>query len=310
MFVKHRFYSDEQDDFKCICDFIIANNTFISNYTSWSFQRFVDWRYGLYEHRTKNEGFWDKNLILFFDALDKIVGLTICENGDENLVIITSAKHRMLYPTILKITHEVWPEKMSQMQTEISILQEIERSSLEASGFIRTDTFYKQCFDLLGNLPIRQPILDGYHIVDMETSSQYEAQAHLRASAFNGQDALTEEQLHKRLATAYYSHKSPTYHAGTDLCMMNSEGIAVAGCEPLLNPWCGEAEIERVCTLKAYRKMGHAKQLIIEALYRLKAMGLEKAYITGYSQEAISLYKQLGASEAIEMYTYEKRNDN
>jgi len=48
MFVTHRFYSDEQGDFKRICDFMISNNDFIANRTSWSFQRFVDWRYGLY----------------------------------------------------------------------------------------------------------------------------------------------------------------------------------------------------------------------------------------------------------------------
>lgn len=307
MYIKHRNYSDEQKDFRLVCDFIITNNDYITNMTSWSFQRFVDWRFGLYEHRTGSKQFWDDNLILFFDALEKLIGLAICENGDESIFILTSSKHRLLFNELLDLTLEIWHDKAEILQIEISEKQISEMECLISKGFRQSNVFYKQCFDLTANLTKKTQVAPNFSIIDMSSTPLYEKQARLRASAFNGQDALTEEQLGKRLEIAYFSHKSPTYYAYTDLCVINEQGIAVSGCEPLINLWCSDAEIERVCTHREYRKKGLAQALIIEALYRLKEIGIERAYITGYSHEAISLYQQLGAKNTIRMFVYERK---
>jgi len=45
--------------------------------------------------------------------------------------------------------------------------------------------------------------------------------------------------------------------------------------------------------------------LIQECLYRLQALGMRRAYITGYSPEAIALYGSLGAAEEWKNWVYE-----
>lgn len=299
-----RMYSEHKNDFKTICNFIIENNDFIANNTSWSFQRFVDWRYGLYEHRITVPAFWEKNLILFYDPIDRLIGFAICEEGGNDIAIITARGHRYLFGQLLEDAMEIWSYKES-FNVEISEKMDIEKSMLIDKGFSKCFEFYKRCVDLTSDLASKPVLPDGFKIISMETPEHYKSQRILRAHAFSGQDNLTEEELDKQMEITYYSHCSPTYNAWTDLCVVK-DNIAVSGCEALINPWCLEAEIERICTRSNYRRQGLGKAVIIECLHRLKQMGFKKAYITGFNQEAISLYGKLGAKEEIKMYVYSK----
>jgi ribosomal protein S18 acetylase RimI-like enzyme len=65
------------------------------------------------------------------------------------------------------------------------------------------------------------------------------------------------------------------------------------------------ADIERICTHSCFRKRGFARAVIQECLDRLREMGMCRAYITGYSHEAIALYGSLGAAEQSKMVIYE-----
>jgi GNAT superfamily N-acetyltransferase len=83
----------------------------------------------------------------------------------------------------------------------------------------------------------------------------------------------------------------------------------VAGCEALIDTRNGEADIERVCTHRSYRRRGFGRVVIQESLYRLRDMGIEKAYIAGYSEEGIGLYSSLGAQERTESFIYKQVTD-
>jgi GNAT superfamily N-acetyltransferase len=85
-----------------------------------------------------------------------------------------------------------------------------------------------------------------------------------------------------------------------------SDGTFVAGCEALIDARNAEADIERVCTHSGYRRRGFGRVVIQECLYRLRDMGLRRAYVTGYSQEAVGLYGSLGAHERTELLTYKQ----
>ena len=50
------------------------------------------------------------------------------------------------------------------------------------------------------------------------------------------------------------------------------------------------AEIEAVCTHNEYRRRGLAQAVIMECMRRLRDEGVKYAYISGYSEETISLY--------------------
>lgn len=301
-----RMYSEHRNDFKTICNFIIENNDFIANNTSWSFQRFVDWRYGVYEHRRSIAAFWEKNLILFYDPLDRLAGFGICEDGGEAIAIVTGKGYRFLFGDMLDYAMEIWACK-EEFKIEISEKMDLEQKVLIGKGFSKHSQFYKRCVDLTSNL-IDKPILpEGYKIISMKTPEDYRSQRILRANGFSGKSDLSEEEISKQLEITYYSHQSPTYNASTDLCVVK-DSISVSSCEALINPWCLDAEIERICTHSNYQRRGFGKAVIIECLYRLKHMGFKKAYIVGYSKEAISLYGKIGAKDEVKMFMYSKKN--
>ena len=86
---------------------------------------------------------------------------------------------------------------------------------------------------------------------------------------------------------------------------MAEDGQFVAGCEALINAHCLEADIERVCTHRNFRKRGFARAVIQECLYRLRDIGIHNTYITGYSPGAIALYGSLGAVDECGSFVYE-----
>jgi GNAT superfamily N-acetyltransferase len=149
-----------------------------------------------------------------------------------------------------------------------------------------------------------QPPL-GCIFTDMKSHPDYRSQNILRANAFQKKEQLSEEELNERMKFVSYTMHGPIYHAHTDICVMGEDGQLVAGCEALINARCLEADIERVCTHSHFRRRGFARAVIQECLYRLKAMGLYNAYITGYGREAINLYGSLGAVDEVESFYYE-----
>jgi predicted GNAT family acetyltransferase len=126
----------------------------------------------------------------------------------------------------------------------------------------------------------------------------------LRADAFEGQADPTPDQMRTRLTFYNHTHRSPLYHAPTDLCVLAPDGRCVAGAEALIDAHNAEADVERVCTHSAFRQRGFATAVSQACLHRLAALGLRAAYITGYSLAAIALYGALGPSEPLTSFVH------
>ncbi len=56
-----------------------------------------------------------------------------------------------------------------------------------------------------------------------------------------------------------------------------------------------------------YRRRGLAYAVIQECLRRLKDIGIERVYITGYGPGANALYEKLGPCQRKEWFHYERR---
>jgi ribosomal protein S18 acetylase RimI-like enzyme len=149
------------------------------------------------------------------------------------------------------------------------------------------------------------PLAPGFTIVDMATHPDYRRQRLLRDEAFGNRPAATEEEVQRELRFYNYAHTGPIYHPACDLCVMAPDGQLVAGCEALIDAWNAAADIERVCTHSAFRRRGFARAVIQECLARLRAMGLRRAYITGYSPAALALYGSLGHVAESQSFVYE-----
>jgi ribosomal protein S18 acetylase RimI-like enzyme len=130
----------------------------------------------------------------------------------------------------------------------------------------------------------------------------------LRADAFGGQPDLSEAEMRKRLELYNYMHAGPIYHPEGDLCVMAEDGHLVAGCEALIDARNLSADIERICTHSAFRRRGFARAVIRECMIRLRDMGMRRAYIAGYSPEAIALYGSLGHVSERTCYVYQQYN--
>ena len=120
---------------------------------------------------------------------------------------------------------------------------------------------------------------------------------------------MSKEEIKRITKISNFARENPIYHAETDLCVIAPDGTFVSGCEALIDTQNLEADIERVCTHSDYRRRGFARVVIQECLYRLRDMGIKKAYITGYSEGAIALYSSLGAEKRTESFVYKYRSE-
>jgi GNAT superfamily N-acetyltransferase len=301
----HRSYSEEAGDFNRLCRLAIENHEHMRSYSTWCLGRLVDWKYGLYENKLAIAGFWDKNAHLWFDGFGELAGITISENSDAGFAIITAQGYRFLFEELLQWMLGNWRERGARLSIEITELQAPEAIILERCGFQHESTFSTQRFDLTATPVKRFPLEPGYMIVDMHTHPNYREQRILRAEAFSGKSSLSEEELRRQLEFYNYIHRGPLYHPQYDLCVMAEDGQFVAGCEALIDARNLAADIERVCTHSRFRKRGFARAVIQECLERLRDMGMRRAYITGYSPEAMALYGSLGAAEESKSFVYE-----
>jgi GNAT superfamily N-acetyltransferase len=300
----HRDYAEESGDFLKLCNFLSAHSAHLRSHSTWCLGRFVDWKYGLWGDKLSIPGFWSRNAHLWFDGFDKVVGLAISENGHSDVAILTMAGYRFLFAEMLHWLLDNWGDRQPGLSIEISASQEPEARLLEKHGFSCETSFYTFYFDLRAELAGRARLEPGFTIVDMQTRPDYRAQRILRHNAFDGGANLSGAELDQALAIHNHAHQSPIYHAPTDLCVMAPDCTFVSGCEALIDAHNALADIERICTHSCYRRRGFARAVVQECLYRLRDMYLERAYITGYSREAIGLYGSLGAQHRTERLLY------
>ncbi len=315
MITTHRSYSEAQGDFGHLARFFIAHNRAIRTYSTWCLGRVVDWRFAVYPHKRPIAQWCEANGHLWFDGFGELVGFAVAESGDAEFALITTAGHRFLFPQMLDWAVQAWADRESAAPTapdaqrfsiEVTERQTYEIRALERAGFCYRRTFYSERFDLTQPLPSAAPLEPGFTVVDMASHPDYRSQRIMRNEAFQGRANLSEEELARDMEWHLGYQANPIYHAPTDLVVMADDGTIVAGCEALIDAHDCEADVERVCTHSAYRRRGFARAAIQECLHRLQDMGMERAAIAGYSQEAVALYSSLGAQSEMQFYTYER----
>lgn len=302
----HRAYSEEAGDFRRLCHFIVNHSADVRQFSTWCLGRLVDWKYGLFENKTAVPDFCNRNAHLWFDGFERLAGFAISEDGGKHVEIITLAGYRFLFEEMLHWALAHWGDRGPGLSLEVRAQQDLETAVLARHGFKHKATFYIQPIDLTGELAPRAQLEPGFTIVDMATHPDYCAQRILRDDAFQGRSEVPESDLQRELLFYNYNHHGPIYHPQADLCVMAADGRFVSGCEALIDARSAEADIERVCTHSEFRRRGFARAVILECLHRLRDMGLRRAYITGYSPEAVALYASFGSGETSAAYIYER----
>jgi GNAT superfamily N-acetyltransferase len=302
----HRAYADDAGDFVRLSRFLTDHDAHLRRHATWCLGRFVDWRYGLWGAKATTPGFWEKNARLWFDGFGDVAGLAVSEEGGPEFAILTTAGHRFLFEEILDWVLEAWGDREGESAIELGAHAGPEVTALERRGFGHASSFAAYAFDLDAEPPPPFPLEEGFTIVDMRRDSDRRAQRILRANGFQGRSDLSEEEIEAGLRLDARSRESPIYHPDTDLCVRAPDGRYVAGCEALIDARNAAADIERVCTHSAFRRRGFARAVIQACLARLRAMGLRRAYIAGYSPAALALYGALGAEAGSEKRIYRR----
>lgn len=300
----HRFYDEEAGDFRRLCHFLQQNNDAIRTYSTWCIGRLVDWKYGLYEGKTAVPDFCNRNAHLWFDGFGDLAAFTISESGGPGFEILARTGTRFLFAEILAWVLANWGSR-GQLAIEVTAQQTLERRILESHNFGQKQPFYREAFDLTQPLTPLAPLPTGFALVDMASQPDYVAQRILRNDAFQNLSDMAEEELQRQIRFYNYGHQGPIYHAETDLCVVAPDGRFAAGCEALIDTHNAEADVERICTHSDFRRRGLARVVSLACLHRLQAMGMRRAYITGYSEAAVALYASLGESERKTFYLYE-----
>jgi GNAT superfamily N-acetyltransferase len=303
----HRDYAAESGDFDRLCRFFMTHAAHLRSHSTWCLARFVDWPYGPVGGKLPTPDWLSQNVHIWFDGFDEVAGIVISEYGQSDVAILTTAGYRFLFAEMLQWIVDNWGEHRPDLSIEISACQEPEAALLEDYGFSCEFSFYTFHYDVQAGFAEPVPLEPGFSIVDMQVRPDYRAQRVLRYDAFRGPSPLSEEELDRLVALYSHARQSPIYHAPTDLCVVAPDGTFVSGCEALIDAHNVLADVERVCTHSRYRRRGFARAVIQECFCRLRHMGLERAYITGYSPEAIGLYGSLGAQKRSERLVYKRK---
>jgi ribosomal protein S18 acetylase RimI-like enzyme len=300
-----RAYEPESRDFQRLCQFIIQDNQIKREYFVWQIGRIIDWKYGLWKNDKYFPNFFRKNAQLWVDYFDELVGFAISENGDNMFHIFIKDSYAYLYEEIVLWVVEHWKNRDGALYTELTEIQTMQMRTLEKCGFVSKGVSEVTWMYNLTEMETFQPVLeDGFELVDMESHYDPVGLAKLKANSFRNLNNVSEIDL---LANEYV-RESPIYKPEFDLSIVNSRGEYVAGCEAFIDYDNQVAEIERVCTHSEYRRRGLAKAVIQACFHRLQKHGIFTAYITGMSEDAISLYGKLEYAKEINRIYYELGN--
>lgn len=298
-----RDYADEAGDFLRLVGLVTDDPVHVRTRTTWCLGRLADWKYGLWGAKPTIARFCERNARLWFDAFGDLAAAAVSEEGGPQVVVLTTRGYRFLYAEVLAWAVDAWGGR-GPLSVEIGERADVEAAALERAGFRRDTVFQAYEFDLALPPPDPPALPDGFSIVDMRTHPDYRARRLLRAEAFEGRSDLAGDALERDLELDAASRESPIYHAATDVYVRAPDGRLVAGCEALIDARNAAADVERVCTHSAFRRRGLARAAIEACLGRLSAMGLERAYIAGYSREALGLYGALGSARSLTNVIY------
>jgi len=268
----------------------------------WLFSRLGDWKYGIWNEKKYIASFFRNHAQLWVDGFDQLLGFVLSEDGENIFFIFTRPGYEYLYGEILDWTIEDWGSRYPILKAEVHEFQGDALAQLEKRGFHSVGEVAKtRTYDLkaMPSAPVQLPA--GLRIVNMVECADFRSKGLLFVNGFQDRSQVSELDLLK----FEYSRESPAYDPNFDLSVVTEEGLHVATCVGFNDPAYGVAEVEKVCTHHAYRRRGLAEAVIRDCFRRLKQCGIERAYITGYSGEAIDLYEKLGPCNEKLWFHYE-----
>jgi ribosomal protein S18 acetylase RimI-like enzyme len=296
-----RSFDADRGDFEAMWRFLREDYARKQDRFIWLFSRLGDWKYGLWNEKKLFPTFFRDHAQLWVDDFGDLLGFVLSEDGGNIFFIFTQDRYEHLYAEILDWTLRCWGPRYGELKTEVHEYQGAALTTLESRGFRSAGgVAVTREYDLAAKRYDVVKLSPGYRIVDMGENGDWRSKALLYKDGFEGEDRVSALDLLR----SEYSRESPAYDPAFDLSALTADGMHVASCVGFNDPAHGVAEVEKICTHSQYRRQGLAEAVIRECFRRLAEIGIERAYITGYSTEANGLYEKLGPCKHKQWFHY------
>jgi ribosomal protein S18 acetylase RimI-like enzyme len=279
----HHDFSNTPQDFQLVWEFVSGIFNRPQWICGWDFCR-LEWWYNrshALKHR-EDPGFFSRNLHLWLDN-EKICGLAISEDGEDDLFIITDPDFTRVIPGML-----AWAEEFRFSGREkVTVIapdgDEPLCSHLAERGYVKAGfEEYKYVFDLTGR-DLEYPLDRSLGIMAANQAGfDHEARMALIKNTFPN-TTLNEEKY-------FSTFKAPSYNPELDISIVGPGGLQVAYCMGWVNARTKQGVIEPVGVHSRYRRQGLATSVITECFIRMQDKGVKEVQIGGNNP----LYDSLG----------------
>jgi GNAT superfamily N-acetyltransferase len=303
-----RPYDDGAGDFKRLWDFFVCDYADRDGVFSWTVGRMADWKFNLATPRKYSPMFASKSAHLWFDDLGELAGVAINENLDHEISVFPRRDSGHLFGRLIDWCAEQWaahaepwdPDAEAPATAEtatcrrlVTYLNESERreaAALASRGWQDMGrASMTRRYDVAAISAEQAGPPDGFRVASAAEEANFSSKLRLYHDAWrHGPVTDTDLDLWE------YCRTAPTYEAELDISVITPDGEHVAGCTAFPDYKNSYAEIERVCTRSDFRRRGLAVAAIAGCFRALVEVGVRTAYLTGFGEDAISLYGKLG----------------
>ncbi|MEK5029554.1 GNAT family N-acetyltransferase [Paenibacillus sp. FSL M7-1046] len=241
---------------------------------------------------------WEQNIGLWEEEDGKLVAVA-CKDGDFYFQLDTEQPQESLLMEMFEFIEEK-SRQGTAGYCKLAIpafMPQLEKMALSRGYELlpnESDNFVSIALDRI--FPVEIP--SGFTLCSgADVSNRAKAQGHIMAFNYPG-TPYAEQMLQ------YYGGiaEAPGYRPELDLSLVNGQGEVVSFCNAFLDEENKMGILEPVGTHRDYRLHGLGRTIIYEALNRLRAMGMVKAY-TGPMQP---FYEHIGFELDVELTVWKK----
>ena len=286
--VSFRSYQDE--DYEAVCDFLIELNRKDRTHINWNWARF-EW---MMEHPEFDKGarssiglWWWENRVVGAAIYDMYFGEALCAALPDC---------EGLYPEILDYAYRELKDD-SGLAVGINRGSTSEIQAAERAGFVQIDQ-EETVMELALERISSSMLPEGLQLREMDQIADREALEWLFWQGFDhGEDREAFER-----SFDHAPHVRRHFNKALSLSAMNPSGELVSHCSLWFHRDTDYAYVEPVCTIPGYRGRGIASALLIEALFRAKALGAKEAWVIS----DLPFYERLGFEKVQQYFFYRK----
>jgi mycothiol synthase len=134
------------------------------------------------------------------------------------------------------------------------------------------------------------PLVTGYTVRSQGNGLELLERCYASGLGFHENDINVARDNRDHPEWYHHIQSAPLYRRDLDIIAVASDGSICSFCTIWFDDVTRTAYCEPVATVPAHQRRGLGKAVMIEGLHRLKRMGAMVAFVSGYSNEANSLY--------------------